>query len=203
MKNGDKEFIKNALKVFGFDKTNIDTELTQFIDMCEYGVGTKDSPLLLTCNLQSCIALIAYEKNFSFLAHMNVFKGNWDKDFKIEGKDEVIRCTKIDDLYNEILKNKDKINGTINIGLIFGVSPVDKEYVTRKVIEKDLLNLFQELRRNNISAVRLPDINSFSFILDSRTGKIIHDGVENGNKVTNIESTVSNSNKEKTDVKEK
>lgn len=203
MKIGDKEFIKNALKVYKFDKNNIDTDLIQYVNMCEYGVATKNKPLLLTCNLQSCVALIAYEKNFSFLAHMNIFEGNWYKDFEIESKDKIVTCTKIGDLYAEILKNKDQIKDTINIGLIFGVLPLDRDYKTREIIERDLLSLFQNLRTNNISAVRLPDINSFSFILDSRTGKIIHDGTENGNRVTSLENMLPNSNKEKTDVKEK
>lgn len=67
-----------------------------------------------------------------------------------------------------------------------GVTPVEKDHESRKVIEKDLQEMFEKLRINNISAIRMPDINSYSFILDSRTGKIIHDGVENENRVTNI-----------------
>lgn len=54
------------------------------------------------------------------------------------------------------------------------------------ILEKDLICLFEKLRANNISAGRLPDISSFSFILDSRTGQIIQDGVENQNRVINI-----------------
>ena len=200
MKIGDKEFVENALNVYRFDKTNIDANLIQYVNMGKYGLATDHKPLLFTCNLQSCIALIAYSKEFAFLAHMNVFEGNWNEDFQVEGKDKVIRCTKIDDLYREILKNKNKITDTINIGLVLGVLPLSEEYQTRKVIEKDLLNLFQNLRKNGISSIRLPDINSFSFILDSTTGKIIHDGTESRNKTTNI---APNSNKEKTDVKEK
>ncbi len=201
MEIGDKEFIENALQVLKFDTTNIDKNLIQFVNMCEYGVASEDKPLLFTLNLQSCIALIAYEKNFSFLAHMNVFKGNWHDDFEVKGKDELMRCTKIDDLYNEILKNK--INNTINIGLVLGIAPVEKQYKSRVVIEKDLLTLFQNLRKSNISAARLPDINSFSFLLDSRTGNIIHDGVENQNRITSIENVAPNLNKERINVKEK
>ena len=202
MQIGDKEFIENALRVYNFDRTNIDTDLIQYVNMCEYGVATKSKPILLTCNLQSCVALVAYTKKFSFLAHMNIFEGNWAKDFEIEGNN-VIRCTKIGNLYAELLKNKDKIKDTINIGLVFGVLPLDKDYTTRTVIERDFINLFQNLRANNISAVRLPDINSFSFILDSRTGKIIHDGTESGNRVTSITNMLPNLNEEKSDVKEK
>lgn len=202
MQIGDKDFIENALSVCKFDTTNIDTDLIQFVNMREYGVANKNKPILFTCNLQTCVALIAYAKDFSFLAHMNIFKGNWDKDFEIEDNN-IKRCTKIGDLYTEILKNKDKIKDTINVGLVFGVLPLDKDYETRKVIERDLIKLFQNLRANNISAVRLPDINSFSFMLDSRTGKIIHDGIENENRVTSLENMLLNANKEKTDVKEK
>lgn len=68
---------------------------------------------------------------------------------------------------------------------------MEKEYISRKVLEQDLLRLFEKMRANNVNAIRLPDINSFSFILDSRTGQIIHDGVESNNKVTNIRQTES------------
>ncbi len=117
---------------------------------------------------------------------MNVIKGNCKSDFELDENNEIVRCKKIDDLYDEILKNKDKITNTINIGLVLGVTPVEKDHESRKIIEKDLQEIFEKLRANNISAIRLPDINSFSFILDSRTGKILSDGVEDENRVTNI-----------------
>lgn len=56
--------------------------------------------------------------------------------------------------------------------------------------------MFNKLRANKISVVRMPDIKSFSFILDSRIGKVIHDGVENENRVTNIEINRKITNKE-------
>lgn len=199
----EKEFIENVLKVMKFDTNNINSDSVQFINMCEYGVSSKEKPLLLTCNLQTCIALVAYEKNFSFLAHMNVYKGNWSEDFELDNEGMPIRCKKVDDLYNEILKNQNKISDTVNIGLVLGVAPLEKDYKSRQIIEKDLLTLFQNLRRNNISSIRLPDVNSFSFILNSTTGNIIHDGVQNSNSITNIGNVVSNTNKEKIDVKEK
>lgn len=182
----EKDFIENALKVMKINIDDNEKSLIQFVDMREYGVATQEKPLLLTIGLQSCIALIAYTKNFSFLAHMNVYRGNWDKDFDIDEEKEEGKCKKIEDLYNEILNNKDNIREPINVGLVLGVSPVEKEYVSRIILEKDLLDLFEKLRANNISAVRLPDISSFSFMLDSRTGKIIHDGVQSQNRVTSI-----------------
>lgn len=182
----EKEFIENALKVMQFNIEESEKDLVQFVNMREYGVANKQKPLLLTIGLQSCIALIAYEKSFSYLAHMNVIKGNCKSDFELDKNNAIVRCKKIDDLYDEILKNKDKITNTINIGLVLGITPVEKDHESRKVIEKDLQEMFEKLRINNISGIRMPDINSYSFILDSRTGKIIHDGVENGNRVTNI-----------------
>jgi len=80
----EKQFIENALKVMKFNIEETEKDLLQFVNMREYGVANKQKPLLLTIGLQSCIALIAYEKNFSFLAHMNVYKGNCEKDSELE-----------------------------------------------------------------------------------------------------------------------
>ena len=182
----EKEFVEKALKVMDFNIEDKEKLLVKFVAMREYGVATKEKPLLLTAGLQSCIALIAHSEHFSFLAHMNMNKGNWNQDFDIDEKRGTGKCKKVEDLYSEILKNKHNISEPINIGLVLGVTPLEKDYISRIVLEKDLLNLFSKLRENNISAIRLPDISSFSFILDSRTGKIIHDGVENQNKVTKI-----------------
>ena len=177
--------IEHALKTYKFNIEEKDKELVKFVNMREYDVATKEKPLLLTCGLQSCIALIAYEENFAFLAHMNT-AGDRSSDFELNDKDDTVRCLKIDDLYNEIIKNKDEINGTINIGLVLGCMPLEKDHISRQVIEKDLLSLFEKLRDNNISAKRIEDINSMSFILDSRNGNIIHDGFENQNRITKI-----------------
>lgn len=182
----EKEFIENALKVMKFNIEESEKDLVQFVNMREYSVANKQKPLLLTIGLQSCIALIAYEKNFSFLAHMNVYKGNCEKDFELDEKDEIVKCKKIENLYEEIMKNRENIKDTINIGIVLGITPVEKEHKSRQVIEKDLQEMFNKLRENKISAIRMPDINSYSFILDSRTGTIIHDGVENENIITNI-----------------
>ena len=182
----DKEFIDNALKVMKFDIDDEEKSLIQFVGMREYGVASQEKPLLLTLNLQSCIALIAYTKNFSFLAHMNVIRGNWNKDFNIDEVNGTSKCKKVEDLYNEILSHKDKISQPINIGLVLGIAPVEKEYISRRILEDDLLNMFEKLRVNYIRANRLPDIKSWNFILDSRKGEIIHDGVECGNRITRI-----------------
>ena len=182
----DKEFLENALKVMRFDINDKEKPLIQFVNMREYGVASEERPLLLTMNLQSCISLIAYTKGFSFLAHMNVVRGNWSQDFDIDEANGDSKCKKVEDLYNEILRNRDKINQPINIGLVLGITPLEKDYISRRVLEKDLLKLFEKLRANNIRAKRLPDINSWSFILDSRKGEIIHDGIECKNKITKI-----------------
>ena len=101
-------------------------------------------------------------------------------------KEFIEKCKKIENLYEEIMKNRENITDTINIGIALGVTPVGKEHKSRQVIEKDLQEMFNKLRENKISARRLPNINSYSLILDSRTGIIIHDGVDNENRITNI-----------------
>lgn len=179
-----KSFIDNALDVMKFDIDDSERGLIQFVPMRSFGVATNEKPLLLTVNLQSCIALIAYEKNFSFLSHMNVI--THEPDFSVDKSKELIKCNKVDDLYYKIMEARDKIKDTINVGLVLGVTPVERENKSRIVIEKDLAIMFEKLRKNNISTRRLPDISTHSFILDSRTGEVIHDGVENHNKRTSI-----------------
>lgn len=182
----EKEFIENALNVMKINISDEEKDLIQFVPMREYRVASEKKPLLLTVNLQTCIALVAYTKGFSFLAHMNCNKGNWARDFVVDGENNVTGCKKVEELHNEIIKNKEKITEPISIGLVLGVTPLEKEYTSRQVLEKDLRTLFDRLSDNNVLAVRLPDISSFSFILDSRNGDLIHDGVENNNKVTRI-----------------
>ena len=182
----EKEFIENALNVMKFNIVDEEKDLIQFVPMREYRVANDEKPLLLTINLQSCIALVAYTKGFSFLAHMNCNKGNWNEDFNVGEENNIISCKRVEDLYNEIIKNKDKITEPISIGLVLGVTPLEKDYASRQVLERDLTSLFERLSANNAFAVRLPDISSFSFILNSRSGEIMHDGVENKNKVTSI-----------------
>ena len=69
----EKKFIENALNVLKFDIDTSEKDLIKFVPMREYNVASKEKPLLLTANLQSCIALIAYEKNFSFFLPHDVF----------------------------------------------------------------------------------------------------------------------------------
>ena len=131
----ENKFIRNALDVMKFDIGDSERDLVQFVNMREYSVVTTEKPLLLTIGLQSCIALFAYEKNFSFLSHMNII--TCEPDFLINEQKEPIRCNRIDNLYEEIKKNQDRIKNTINIGLILGVTPVGKDHKSRVVIEKD------------------------------------------------------------------
>ena len=186
----EKEFIENALNVMKFNIADEEKDLIQFVPMREYRVASEGKPLLFTINLQTCIALVAYTKDFSFLAHMNCNKGNWNQDFDTDDENNVTGCKKVEDLHNEIIKNKDKITEPISIGLVLGVTPLDKEYDSRQILEKDLRSLFERLSENNILAIRLPDINSFSFILDSRNGDLIHDGVENNNRINCIKNNI-------------
>lgn len=105
----EEKFVENALKVMKFNIDDEDKKLIEFVNMREYAVATQEKPLLLTVALQSCIGLIAYEKNFSFLAHMNVNKGNWNSDFEVDETNQIRKCKRVQNLYEEIIKRKDKI----------------------------------------------------------------------------------------------
>ena len=169
----EKDFVKNALKIMGFGEKNIDADLVQFVNMWEYKIATKEKPMLLTVGLQSCIALYAWEENFSFLAHMNIVGGNSVYDFETTDSDIPIKCKKIDRLQEEILKQKENIKKPIYIGLVLGVTPKEEDYPSRMILEKDLKELSKKLQEEGISTIRVEDINSFSFILDARNGNII------------------------------
>lgn len=169
----EKDFVKNALKIMGFGEENIDADLVQFVNMWEYKITTKEKPMLLTVGLQSCIALYAWEENFSFLAHMNIVGGNSVYDFETTDSDIPIKCKKIDRLQEEILKQKENIKKPIYIGLVLGVTPKEEDYPSRMILEKDLKELSKKLQEEGISTIRVEDINSFSFILDARNGNII------------------------------
>lgn len=169
----EKDFVKNALKIMGFGEENIDADLVQFVNMWEYKIATKEKPMLLTVGLQSCIALYAWEENFSFLAHMNIVGGNSVYDFETTDSDIPIKCKKIDRLQEEILKQKENIKKPIYIGLVLGVTPKEEDYPSRMILEKDLKELSKKLQEEGISTIRVEDINSFSFILDARNGNII------------------------------
>lgn len=169
----EKDFVKNALKIMGFGEENIDADLVQFVNMWEYKIATKEKPMLLTVGLQSCIALYAWEENFSFLAHMNIVGGNSVYDFETTDSDIPIKCKKIDRLYEEIIKSKENIKKPLHIGLVLGVTSKEEDYPSRVIIEKDLKELMDRLEVDGISSVRVENINCLSFVLDSRDGNII------------------------------
>lgn len=169
----EKDFVKNALKIMGFGEENIDADLVQFVNMWEYKIATKEKPMLLTVGLQSCIALYAWDENFSFLAHMNIVGGNSVYDFETTDSDIPIKCKKVDRLYEEIIKSKENIKNPLHIGLVLGVAPKDEDYPSRVIIEKDLKGLMDRLEVDGISSLRVENINCLSFVLDSRDGNII------------------------------
>lgn len=171
MENNNQEIIKHALNVMDIKLKDDEIELVQSVNMREYAVANKEKPLLLTVGLQSCIALYGWCKDFSYLAHMNM--RTVESDFYTDEQGNPIKCKKIEDLYNEILKCKDKITETINIGIILGVRPLEESSLGRRIIEKDLLNIFSKLKEQNINVYRTPNLNAFSLVLDSRNGDII------------------------------
>lgn len=184
----ESEFIDNALRIMKFNISNKEKELISFVNMTKYKVATDNKPLLLTINLQSCIALYAYTNNFSYLAHMNMYKGNWQDDFEIDKSISSSKCKKVEKLFDEVIKYKEKINEPVYIGLVLGISPLSECYISRVVLEKELQYLIKHLNEMGITTIRNKDLNSFNFILDSRYGIIIQDGIKNNGKIVDIKN---------------
>ena len=78
---------------------DINLDQIKHVPMHQYGISTKEKPLLLIENLQVCIGLYAYSKDFSFAAHLNpvVIREN---EFKCDSNQNITYCNRIDDLFN-------------------------------------------------------------------------------------------------------
>lgn len=185
----NQEFIDKALDIMDIKLKEEEKKLVNFVNMRECAVASEEKPLLLTVGLQSCIGLIGWCENFSFLAHMNMC--TCESDFYVDEEGKPTKCKKIEQLYKEILKNKEKIKNIINIGLVLGVAPLEESTLNRKILENDLLELFQKLRMKNINSIRLPNLSAFSFVLDSRNGDII---LEDNKKIQIPEISVIDKN---------
>lgn len=67
----DLDIISRILKMEEFALTNLDLNKIKHVPMHQYRISSSDQPLLLIDNLQVCVGLYAYSKNFGFGAHLN------------------------------------------------------------------------------------------------------------------------------------
>ena len=166
----DNETIERILNIEGFDLDNLNLSEIKHVPMHQYKISTKEKPLLLVENLQVCIGLYAYSKNFAYAAHLNpvVLRGN---EFICDEHKNIKDCNRVVDLYREIIKNK--IDNTIYIGLSIGCNPVYKTYKVVEMLNKLIDQLIIKLQNIGINAIKLDVENNHIFIVDTKNENLI------------------------------
>lgn len=172
----DKETISRILKLEDFELDKFNLNEIQHVPMHQYRTSSIEKPLLLIENLQVCVGLYAYGKNFGFAAHLNpvVIRGD---EFECDENKNIIYCNRIDDLFNAIINSK--IEGNIYIGISIGFNPVWETYKLINLLDKFIDKLISKLNIVGIDTTKL-DINcNHIFILDTTNGRIITPSTEN------------------------
>ena len=138
--------IDNFLKNNNIQNTN-STEVKP-VNMGENAIATDEKPCLFTFGLGTCIGLVGLAENFAFLSHIDMgglIGDQWETQYrqlpngKWEVRTKALKETKA--LYNAIYRNKDKIKTPIDIILVEGTCPVDKDNEHRRLLERGLDNL--------------------------------------------------------------
>lgn len=162
--------IERLLKIEEFNLNKIDINKIKHVPMHQYRVSSKERPLLLIENLQVCIGLYAYSKNFAYAAHLNpvVMRGD---EFMLDENKNIKYCNRITDLYRKIIMNK--INDDIYIGISIGCNPSYETYEVIEMLNKLIDILIIRLQNIGINAIKLCTENKHIFIVDSINQKII------------------------------
>ena len=129
----DIETISRILKLEEFDLEELNLNKFKRVPMHQYRTSSLEKPLLLIENLQVCIGLYAYSKNFGFAAHLNpvVMRGD---EFQCDTEKNIVYCNRIDDLFNAIIDAK--IQEPVYIGISVGFNPVEKTYQIVDMLDK-------------------------------------------------------------------
>ena len=106
----DIDTISRILNIEGFQLDELNLNQIKHVPMHQYEISSLEKPLLLIENLQVCIGLYAYSKNFGFAAHLNplIIRGS---EFECDENKNIIYCNRIDDLFNAIINSipKEKV----------------------------------------------------------------------------------------------
>jgi len=173
----DNNFIKRILEIYKFDMNYLDVNKINYVHMNDYKFGTYNKPLLLTINLQCCVAVYLYGNDFGFLAHINITKGNLSPIFFDFKNNKFL----LSDLILEKLKNYCDFCGKYDgfyIGMVLGCLPYSDDYYIMKSIVDDMNNLikYADFYGVNIKLndrIKLPD-----FIMNSITNEFISPNVK-------------------------
>ena len=169
------EQILRILKTEEFEIDELDLNKIMHVPMHQYRISSLEKPLLLIENLQVCIGLYAYGKNFGFAAHLNpvVMRGD---EFECDINKNIVYCNRIDDLFNAIINSRvDKVN----IGISIGVNPFYETYQQVDMLDKFIDDLALKLNSIGIIVNKLDLVNNHIFILDTVNQVIITPSVEN------------------------
>ena len=159
---------------------NINSTEVKPVNMGENAIATDEKPCLFTFGLSTCIGLVGLAENFAFLSHIGMgglMGDQWETQYRRlpNGKWEV-RTKALKEtwaLYNVIYRNKDKIKTPIDIILVEGTCPVDKENEHRRLLESGLDNLERMCMQNLGIQTNRKTISSSSILVDSRDRNVI------------------------------
>ena len=166
----DIETISRILKLEEFELDKLNLDQIKHVPMHQYRISSSEKTLLLIENLQVCVGLYAYSKNFGFAAHLNpvVMRGD---EFKYDTNKNIIYCSRIDDLFNAIIDAK--VKEPVYIGISVGFNPVEKTYQVVDMLSKSIDNLISKLNTMGVIATKLDIKDNYIFILDSANARII------------------------------
>ena len=166
----DIELITRILKMEEFELDKLNLNQIKHVPMHQYRISSLEKPLLLIENLQVCIGIYAYSKNFGFAAHLNpmVMRGD---EFQCDENGNIVHCNRIDDLFNAIINAK--IQEPVYIGISVGFSPNQKTYQQVNMLNKSIDDLISRLNNMGVVATKLDLKNEHIFILDTINGGII------------------------------
>lgn len=172
----DIDTISRILNIEGFQLDELNLNQIKHVPMHQYEISSLEKPLLLIENLQVCIGLYAYSKNFGFAAHLNplVIRGS---EFECDENKNIIYCNRIDDLFNAIINSIPKEK--VYIGITLGFNPVRETNQQVYMLDKAIDKLISKLNLMGIDAEKLDLRHNHIFILDTINGKIITSSIEN------------------------
>ena len=159
---------------------NINSTEVKPVNMGKNAIATDEKPCLFTFGLSTCIGLVGLAENFAFLSHIDMgglMGDQWETQYRQlpNGKWDV-RTKALKEtwaLYNVIYRNKDKIKTPIDIILVEGTCPVDKENEHRRLLESGLDNLERMCMQNLGIQINRKTISSSSILVDSRDRNVI------------------------------
>lgn len=169
------ESFLNNNKIEGIDSSEVIP-----VNMGQNAIATESKPCLFTFGLSTCIGLVGLAENFAFLSHivMGELMGNqWETEYRQlpNGKWDVkIKgCKETRALYCAIYRNKDKIKTPIDIILVEGNFPVDKDNKYKKLLDSGLNSLEYMCMQNLGISINRRTVSSSSILVDSRNRKIV------------------------------